>query len=48
MEHSCFIFIKEELSSERVYAEGRGIRIPVSEEESLEDIFTLLKFKLAN
>ncbi|MDX2431768.1 MAG: hypothetical protein QNK35_12600 [Bacteroides sp.] len=30
------------------FVEGRGIRIPVSEEESLEDIFTLLKFKLAN
>jgi hypothetical protein len=41
-------FIKQELSSARVYGEGRGIRIPVPDQESLEDIFLLLKIKLAN
>ena len=38
---------KSELASARVYAEGRGIRIPVSDRNSLEDIFSLLEIKLA-
>ncbi len=41
-------YIKKELSAARVYAEGRGIRIPVPDQNSLEDIFLLLKIKLAN
>ena len=39
--------IKSELASARIYAEGRGIRIPVSDRNSLEDIFSLLEIKLA-
>ncbi|MFO7669091.1 MAG: DUF3788 family protein [Bacteroidales bacterium] len=41
-------FIKQELSSARVYGEGRGIRFPCPDMEYLEDIFLLLKIKLAN
>jgi hypothetical protein len=40
--------IKSNLSSARVYAEGRGIRIPVNDTGSLEDISTLLDIKLAH
>lgn len=40
--------IKTELASARVYAEGRGIRIPVPDEDSLDDIFRLIDFKLAH
>jgi hypothetical protein len=37
--------IKKELSEARVYAEGRGIRLDVTE-ANLEEIFSLVKFKL--
>jgi hypothetical protein len=37
--------IKKELSEARVYAEGRGIRIDACE-ANMEDIFSLVKFKL--
>ncbi len=39
--------IKSDLESARVYAEGRGIRIPVPDSSSLKDIFKLIDFKLA-
>ena len=39
--------IKSELEGARVYAEGRGIRIPVPDRSGLKDIFLLLDFKLA-
>ena len=39
--------IKSELESAKVYAEGRGIRIPVPDRSCLKDIFLLLDFKLA-
>lgn len=48
MESEVSNIVKMELSQARVYGEGRGIRLPVSGEESLKDIFMLLKFKLAN
>lgn len=38
--------IKKELSSARVYAEGRGIGIPVMEESVLTDIKSLIDIKL--
>jgi hypothetical protein len=38
--------IKSDLSSARVYAEGRGIRIPVPDNHSLQDIYTLIDIKL--
>jgi len=39
--------IKSELKGARVYAEGRGIRIPVPDRSGLSDIFSLIDFKLA-
>ena len=39
--------IKSQLEGARVYAEGRGIRIPVPDRSVLNDIFLLLDFKLA-
>jgi len=39
--------IKSELKNAKVYAEGRGIRIPVSDRSSLDDIYQLIDFKLA-
>ena len=39
--------LKAELEGARVYAEGRGIRIPVEKRSRLKDIFLLLDFKLA-
>lgn len=39
--------IKKGLGEARVYAEGRGIRIPVPDRSALEDIFRLIDFKLA-
>lgn len=39
--------IKSDLEAARVYAEGRGIRIPVPDRSSLKDIFLLLDYKLA-
>ena len=38
--------IKSDLKSAKVYAEGRGIRIPVPDSSSLKDIFKLIDFKL--
>jgi hypothetical protein len=40
--------IKEELSNARVYAEGRGIRIPVRDCSLLNDIEELISIKLAH
>ena len=40
--------IKNELSSARVYAEGRGIRIDVNEAEILPDIFKLIEIKISS
>ena len=39
--------IKSGLRSAKVYAEGRGIRIPVPDPSSLKDIYLLIDFKLA-
>lgn len=39
--------IISDLESARVYAEGRGIRIPVPDSSSLEDIYRLIDIKLA-
>ena len=39
--------IISDLESAKVYAEGRGIRIPVPDSSSLEDIFRLIDIKLA-
>lgn len=39
--------IKSDLEGARVYAEGRGIRIPVPDRSSMEDIFRLIDMKLA-
>ena len=39
--------IKSALKSAKVYAEGRGIRIPVPDRSSLDDIYKLIEFKLA-
>ena len=38
--------IKTGLIDARVYAEGRGIRIPVPDRSALEDIYRLIDFKL--
>jgi len=40
--------IKNELQSAKVYAEGRGIRIEVTNRTVLKDIGRLLEIKLAN
>ena len=39
--------IVSDLESAKVYAEGRGIRIPVPDRAALKDIFTLIDIKLA-
>ena len=39
--------IISDLGSAKVYAEGRGIRIPVSDSSAQEDIFRLIDIKLA-
>jgi len=39
--------IKSDLEGAKVYAEGRGIRIPVPDKSSLKDINTLIDIKLA-
>jgi hypothetical protein len=39
--------IKSDLTSARVYAEGRGIRISVADRSKLGDIFKLIDHKLA-
>ena len=39
--------IKNELSSARVYAEGRGIRIDVKGAETLSDIYKLIEIKIS-
>ena len=38
---------KSDLSNAKVYAEGRGIRIPVEDSSNLPDVFTLIDTKLA-
>lgn len=40
--------IKTELLAAKVYAEGRGIRIVVSDKSNLEDILKLIKIKIMN
>ena len=40
--------IISDLESARVYAEGRGIRIPVPDSSALDDIFRLIDIKLAH
>jgi len=40
--------IKSEIKSARVYAEGRGFRIEVRNEEHIKDIKKLIGFKLQN
>ena len=39
--------IVSDLESAKVYAEGRGVRIPVPDQSALKDIFTLIDIKLA-
>ena len=39
--------IKSDLESAKVYAEGRGVRIPVPERSVLKDIYSLIDIKLA-
>lgn len=39
--------IKSELASARVYAEGRGIRITVSNQSNINDIKELIDIKIA-
>ena len=39
--------IVSDLETAKVYAEGRGVRIPVPDQSALKDIFTLIDFKLA-
>lgn len=40
--------IKAELNEAKVYAEGRGIRIDVNNDQILNDIKTLIQIKVAN
>ena len=40
--------VKQELEAARVYAEGRGIRIPMQDETILQDVLKLISVKLAN
>lgn len=40
--------IQTELSAARVYAEGRGIRIPLHNELIIPDILELIRIKIAN
>ena len=39
--------IISDLESAKVYAEGRGVRIPVPDRSALKDIFSLIDIKLA-
>lgn len=39
--------IVNDLETAKVYAEGRGVRIPVHDRSDLEDIFRLIEIKLA-
>ena len=39
--------IKSDLENAKVYAEGRGVRIPVPDRSTLEDIYRLIDIKLA-
>jgi hypothetical protein len=48
MQSKVSAVINNSLGEALVCAEGRGIRIPVMDASSLEDIFTLLKMILAN
>lgn len=40
--------IQAELSAARVYAEGRGIRIPIHDAQTLPDILELIRIKIAS
>ena len=40
--------IISDLESAKVYAEGRGVRIPVPDKSALKDIFSLIDIKLAH
>jgi len=40
--------VKEELSTAKVYAEGRGVRIEVRDQEPLKDIWNLVEIKINN
>ena len=40
--------IKTEINAAKVYAEGRGIRIEIKDENLLKDIQFLIDVKLAN
>ena len=40
--------IKEDLEKAKVYAEGRGIRIEITDATKLTDIKKLIQIKLAN
>jgi len=40
--------IKSDLENAKVYAEGRGIRIPIPDRSALEDIYRLIDIKLAH
>jgi len=48
MESDIFESIKTELAAARVYAEGRGIRIEITNENQLEDIKKMIDIKLRN
>jgi hypothetical protein len=39
--------IKSDLEGAKVYAEGRGVRIPVPDKSMLKDIYSLIDIKLA-
>ena len=48
MQSSVSNEIKKELELSRVYAEGRGIRIDLTNESLINDVKTLIDIKLAN
>ena len=48
MESNVSEFIKTELQKSKVYAEGRGIRIEIQENDNLDDIRKLIRIKLEN
>lgn len=40
--------IKDELSSAKVYAEGRGVRIDVKDDSDIKDFLTLISIKISS
>ena len=48
MKSDVSTFIKADLEQAKVYAEGRGIRIDVKEENRIVDIFKLIDIKISN